>query len=62
MNRTWAEGEATGYAMALLTVLGARGIKVPAHVQSKITACTDADQLNMWIKWAATAERIEDVL
>jgi hypothetical protein len=56
------EGVAKGKAEALLTVLDARDIPVPDEVRAEITACTDVDKLATWIRRAAAAERIEDVL
>ena len=61
-----AEGEATGRAegeaTALLTVLAARGIHVPGDARTRITECTDLDQLTTWVCRAATADSIHDVL
>jgi hypothetical protein len=57
-----AAGEAAGEATALLTVLAARGIDVPADASTRITGCTDLDQLTIWLRRAATADSIQDVL
>jgi hypothetical protein len=56
------EGKVEGEANALLAILDARGIAVPDDVRAEIAACTDIDQLDAWIRRAATADRIEDVL
>jgi len=56
-----AEGEAQGEAAALLTVLDARGIEVPDDARARITGCTDLDQLDTWVRRAATAASIEDL-
>jgi hypothetical protein len=61
-----AQGEAVGRAQgevtALLTVLAARGIDVPGDDHARITGCTDLDQLTTWLRRAATADSIHDVL
>src|ERR671917_152656 len=54
-ERNFAEGEAKGEAQAVLTVLEARGIPVPAEVREEILACTDLGRLDMWLRRAATA-------
>jgi hypothetical protein len=56
------EGLAEGEAKALLTVLDARGIHVPDDIRADITACTDTAKLDEWIRRAATAEKIQDVV
>lgn len=40
-----AEGKAEGEAMAVLSVLDARGIDVPEDARARITGCADLDQL-----------------
>lgn len=57
-----AEGRAEGEATALLAVLGARGIDVSGDARARIASCTDLDQLTTWIRRAATADSIDDVL
>jgi hypothetical protein len=57
-----AEGEAKGEAKALLAILNARGIAVPDDVHTRITTCTDLDQLDTWISRAVTATTIHDIL
>lgn len=56
------EGRVQGEADAVLAVLAARGIQVSDESREHITACTDDDQLQDWIRRAATAETIDDVL
>jgi hypothetical protein len=55
-------GEARGEAMAVLTVLGARGVAVPTDVRELILACTDLAQLETWLRRACTATNIDDVI
>lgn len=54
-----AEGHAEGEAKTLLNILDARGIAVPDDVRTRITNCTDSEQLQIWARRAATAEKIE---
>jgi hypothetical protein len=56
------EGRAEGEAKALLAILNARGIPVPDDVHTRITTCTDLDQLDTWISRASTATTIHDIL
>jgi len=56
-----AMGEAKGEAKAILTVLEVRGIAVPDEVRTRIATCTDLDQLEAWIRRAATITKIEDL-
>lgn len=51
-----------GLAEALLEVLAAREIAVPDAVRSQILASADRGQLSTWIRRAATATSIEDVI
>jgi hypothetical protein len=57
-----AEGEARGEARAVLTVLQARGVAVPADVRERILACTDLTELETWLQRAGTATAIDDVI
>ena len=54
--------EARGEARAVLTVLEARGVAVPAEVRDKILACTDLAQLDSWLRRATTATYIHEVV
>ncbi|NKY24982.1 hypothetical protein [Nocardia gamkensis] len=56
-----AKGEAKGEAKALLTMLGARGLAVPAVLTAEIEACTDHARLTEWITRAATASALEEI-
>jgi hypothetical protein len=60
-RRYYAEGEASGEAKAVLAVLDARGIEVPDHIREDITACTDLDQLDTWVRRAVTANKVQDL-
>jgi hypothetical protein len=61
-RRLVSRGEADGEAKALLAILDARKIQVPDDIRADITTCTDTAQLEEWIRRAATAEKIQDVL
>jgi hypothetical protein len=55
------EGRAEGEVRALLAILNARGIPVPDDTRIRITGCTDLDQLETWIRRAATATTIQSL-
>jgi hypothetical protein len=54
--------EARGEGRAVLTVLDARGVAVPAAVRELVLACTDLAQLDTWLRCALTAATIDDVI
>lgn len=56
-----AKGEARGEVKAVLAVLDARGIDVPDDVRIRITECADLDQLDTWVRRAATATSAGDL-
>ncbi|WP_432987424.1 hypothetical protein [Dactylosporangium sp. CA-233914] len=56
-----ASGEARGEVKALLTILDARGVEIPDEIRANIANCTDPDQLGVWIRRAATANKIQDL-
>ncbi|HWB37931.1 MAG TPA: hypothetical protein VHA75_18090, partial [Rugosimonospora sp.] len=55
-------GEARGEAQAVLTVLDARGIAVPPAARERVVACTDLARLQTWVRRAATAATLDEVL
>lgn len=65
LPKTFARGEAKGKVEAkveaLLVVLETRSINTPGEVRDRIASCTDIEQLDAWIRRAATALRIEDL-
>jgi hypothetical protein len=61
-SRFKAEGKAEGEVRALLAILDARHIEIPDGVRADLLACTDTAQLEAWIRRAATADKIQDVL
>jgi hypothetical protein len=56
-----AEGKAEGEARAVLAFLDARGIEVPDPVREDILGCTDLNQLDIWIRRAVTADKVQDL-
>ncbi|MBL7631823.1 hypothetical protein I7412_32620 [Frankia sp. CN6] len=56
------EGKAEGEAESVLAVLAARAVHVPETARERIQACADLDQLGIWLRRAATATAIDDVL
>jgi hypothetical protein len=57
-----AEGEAKGKSDSVLTVLEARGLTVTDALRETITTCTDLDQLDTWLRRAATVTTAEHIL
>jgi hypothetical protein len=55
------EGRTEGEVRALLAILSARDIQVPDDAHARITATTDLDQLDTWIRRAVTATTIHDL-
>ena len=64
-DRGRAEGEARGRAegesKAVLAILDAREVEVPDKTRAEITDCTDVDQLEVWIRRAITADKIDEL-
>jgi hypothetical protein len=56
------EGRATGRGEALLLVLQSREIEVPAAARERIETERDSAQLEDWLRRAATATSIDDVM
>lgn len=56
-----AKGAAEGKATGILVVLAARGIEVTAEIEETILACQDLDQLDQWIRRAATISSLDEL-
>lgn len=56
------EGRKEGHAQSLLLVLEARGISVTETDRARILGCPDPDQLAEWLRRAASAGELSDVL
>jgi hypothetical protein len=50
-----------GQVDAVVTVLDARGIDVPADVLERITASTDLDQITTWVRRAVAVRTAQDL-
>jgi len=60
-RRYYFQGRAVGEASAVLAVLDARGIKVPDEARERITNSTDLEQLDAWVRRAATATSVDEL-
>ena len=56
-----AKGRAEGEAKALLAVLEARGLRISDEVRRRVLACTDAAQLEDWIRKAVTVASVDEL-
>lgn len=61
INQGRAEGRAEGEAKAVLAFLAARGVEVPDEARDRITSCADLDQLETWVRRAATINTIDEL-
>jgi len=57
-----AKHKAEGEGEAVLKVLEARGIPVAVEVREQILACTDVEQLDLWLRRAITATTADEVV
>ncbi|MBF6180771.1 hypothetical protein [Nocardia otitidiscaviarum] len=55
------EGRAEGEAMAVLTVLEARGIPVSVEVRDRVLTCVDTARLEEWLRRAVTVTTAEEL-
>ena len=55
------EGLRDGRADALLTILRARGVGIPAELEQRIRGSVDGELLARWLVRAATATRVSDL-
>lgn len=60
-RRYFGQGKAEGEAEAVLAVLDARGVEVPTEARDRIAGCTDLDELETWVRRAATATSVDDL-
>jgi hypothetical protein len=61
-NEIDARGEARGEAKAVLLVLDSREVPVPDAVRQQILECVDIDLLDLWLRRAAMADNVDDVI
>ncbi|MCO6011065.1 hypothetical protein NE236_39530 [Actinoallomurus purpureus] len=57
----FGRGKAEGEVHAVLTVLEARGIEVPASARARINACTDLQELDVWLKKAGVVQSVDEL-
>jgi hypothetical protein len=50
-----------GVANVILLALEARGLTPSDEARERITGCRTLDQLNLWVRRAATAESMDDL-
>jgi hypothetical protein len=70
MHDTWEKAHEMGHAKGrvetragdVLTVLRARGLAVPASARQRILAQKDLKRLDRWLKKAAVAESVREVI
>ena len=55
------EGRAEGLGAAVIAVLEARGIRITKVARERIAHCTDAAQLERWVRRAAVVAKIADL-
>jgi hypothetical protein len=55
------EGEVAGQAKALLAVLESRGLPISKKARTHILACTDIEQLDAWVRRAASVASVEEL-
>jgi Uma2 family endonuclease len=55
------EGRAEGVAASVLAVLEARGIRVTKAARDRVTRCTDAAQLDRWVRRAAVVQKVAEL-
>ncbi|MFT4187402.1 MAG: hypothetical protein QM621_02335 [Aeromicrobium sp.] len=56
------EGLVQGKAEDLLMILSVRGVDVPDAARQRIAATADLAQLDAWLRAAATADTLDEVL
>lgn len=56
-----AAGRAEGEAAAVIAVLDARGVVIPDDIRIRVVGCRDLDQLDTWVRRAATASSAQDL-
>jgi len=54
------EGKTEGTAVAILTVLDARGLSIDPALRKRITVCNDLPLLERWLRRVSTATTVEE--
>jgi hypothetical protein len=55
------EGEVSGRAKALLAVLESRGMRISKKARTRILACTDIEQIEAWLRKAASVASVDEL-
>jgi len=55
------KGEARGEAKSILSVLQLRGLSVPDEMRARVLACSEPEQLEIWLRRALTVTAAEDL-
>jgi hypothetical protein len=61
LTRGREEGEAAGQAKALLAVLESRGMRISQKARTRILACTDIEQIDAWLRKAASVASVDEL-
>jgi hypothetical protein len=56
-----ASGEARGEAKAIVTVLESRGFTLSDEARSRISGCTDLEQLDAWLRRVGSAASVDEL-
>jgi hypothetical protein len=60
-NEGREEGEVAGQAKALLAVLESRGLRISKKARTHILACTDIEQIDTWLRKAASVASVDEL-
>jgi hypothetical protein len=61
LTRGREEGEVAGQAKALLAVLESRGMRISKKARTRILACTDIEQIDAWLRKAASVASVDEL-
>jgi hypothetical protein len=61
VNKGLEQGRAEGEIEAILTVLDARGLDIPAEARERISRCSDLHLLEKWIRRAVTVTSVDEL-
>lgn len=57
----YASGEAESMINGLLIILAARDLRLPVKAYNQVVECTDLDELELWLRRAATADTVAEL-
>jgi hypothetical protein len=61
IKRGREEGEVAGQAKALLAVLESRGMRISKKARTRILACSDIEQIDAWLRKAASVVSVDEL-